>query len=145
MFRKASKIIASLEIPIVCHLKGIAFVAILFVLVGAADFAMAGAKDPRNFFHGAPRPTAGAGLPILATGGGIYLLVRRLRRRPSQISVRRSQQICTCRLIASDRLQPSIAGRPEPGQESSTVESDRNCADRSQDHRSIAIPCGSRN
>jgi hypothetical protein len=88
MFRKASKTNASFQIPIVRLLKGIAFVAILFVLVGAADLAMAGAfKDPRHFF-GAPGPTAGAGLPILAIGGGIYLLVRRLRRRLSQISVR---------------------------------------------------------
>ena len=81
MFRKASKTIASFEIPIVRLLKGIAFVAILFVLVGAADFAMAMAKDPRHFL-GAPGPIAGAGLPILAIGGGIYLLVKRLRRRP---------------------------------------------------------------
>ena len=81
MFRKASKIIARLGIPIAPLLKGITFIAILVFLVGAADFAMAMGKDPRHFW-GAPGPIAGAGLPILAIGGGIYLLVKRLRRKP---------------------------------------------------------------
>jgi hypothetical protein len=87
MFQKASKIISNSEIPILRLLKGIAFVAILFLLVGTGDFAMAMAKNPRHF-HGAPGPIAGAGLPILSIGGGIYLLVRRLRRKRSQIAVR---------------------------------------------------------
>jgi hypothetical protein len=33
-----------------------------------------------NGYHGAPGPIAGAGLPILAVGYGVYWLVRRRRK-----------------------------------------------------------------
>jgi hypothetical protein len=37
-------------------------------------------NDRRPHFHGAPGPIAGAGLPILAAGYGVYWLVRRRRK-----------------------------------------------------------------
>ena len=36
-------------------------------------------RDDRGHVHGAPGPIAGAGLPILAVGFGVYWLVRRRR------------------------------------------------------------------
>jgi hypothetical protein len=36
--------------------------------------------------HGAPGPIAGAGLPILAVGYGVYWVVRRYRRKSSTTS-----------------------------------------------------------
>ena len=33
-----------------------------------------------HHFHGAPGPIAGAGLPVLAVGYGVYWLVRRRRK-----------------------------------------------------------------
>jgi hypothetical protein len=33
-------------------------------------------------YYGAPGPIAGAGLPFLAVGFGVYWLVRRSRRKP---------------------------------------------------------------
>jgi hypothetical protein len=33
-----------------------------------------------NGYHGAPGPIAGAGLPVLAVGYGVYWLVRRRRK-----------------------------------------------------------------
>jgi hypothetical protein len=32
-------------------------------------------------YHGAPGPLVGAGLPVLALGGGIYWIVKRVRRK----------------------------------------------------------------
>jgi hypothetical protein len=37
--------------------------------------------DHGHHFHGAPGPIAGAGLPVLAVGFGVYWLVRRRRRK----------------------------------------------------------------
>jgi hypothetical protein len=34
-----------------------------------------------NDIHGAPGPIAGAGLPLIALGAGIYWVVRRVRRK----------------------------------------------------------------
>jgi MYXO-CTERM domain-containing protein len=43
-----------------------------------------GGGSPSNWtdagYHAAPGPTAGAGLPVLAVGAGIYWLVRRRRK-----------------------------------------------------------------
>jgi hypothetical protein len=38
-------------------------------------------RDRGHEVHGAPGPIAGAGLPVLALGGGIYWIVRRVRRK----------------------------------------------------------------
>jgi hypothetical protein len=57
-------------------LAGLALVAITIVLVGAADSTFAGPSP-----LGAPGPIAGAGLPILAVGFGVYWLVKRFRRK----------------------------------------------------------------
>jgi len=35
-------------------------------------------------YRGAPGPIAGAGLPIIAAGYGVYWLIRRRRRTPGQ-------------------------------------------------------------
>ena len=62
--------------------------AILFTFVGVAVFGspnLANAKNDNNNCHhyghisGAPGPIAGAGLPILAVGYGVYWLIRRRR------------------------------------------------------------------
>ena len=37
-------------------------------------------RDGRDHVHGAPGPIAGAGLPILAVGYGVYWLVKRRRK-----------------------------------------------------------------
>jgi hypothetical protein len=39
-----------------------------------------GDSGGRDHVHGAPGPIAGAGLPILAVGYGVYWLVRRRRK-----------------------------------------------------------------
>jgi hypothetical protein len=36
-------------------------------------------NDRGHHFHGAPGPIAGAGLPVLAVGFGVYWLIRRRR------------------------------------------------------------------
>jgi hypothetical protein len=42
-----------------------------------------GWNNPNNpHYQGAPGPIAGAGLPILAVGYGVYWLVRRRRKAP---------------------------------------------------------------
>jgi hypothetical protein len=38
-------------------------------------------SDRGHHFHGAPAPIAGAGLPFLAVGYGVYWLVKRRRRK----------------------------------------------------------------
>jgi len=38
-------------------------------------------NDHGHNFHGAPGPIAGAGLPFLAVGYGVYWLVRRRRKK----------------------------------------------------------------
>jgi hypothetical protein len=38
-------------------------------------------NDHGHHFHGAPGPIAGASLPVLAVGFGVYWLVRRRRRK----------------------------------------------------------------
>jgi hypothetical protein len=51
-------------------------------------FSMASSKDPSCFtpgcdhgnVHGAPGPIAGAGLPVLAVGYGVYWLIKRRRK-----------------------------------------------------------------
>jgi hypothetical protein len=40
-----------------------------------------GDSDRGHNFHGAPGPIAGAGLPFIAVGFGVYWLIRR-RRKP---------------------------------------------------------------
>ena len=65
---------------IVRVLNGIAFSATLFLLVLNPAFA---APPKPCAVCGAPGPIAGAGLPVLAIGGGVYWLVRRLRRKPN--------------------------------------------------------------
>jgi hypothetical protein len=59
-------------------LAGLALVAITVALVGVADSAFADSFGPSL---GAPGPIAGAGLPILAIGYGVYWLVKRFRRK----------------------------------------------------------------
>jgi hypothetical protein len=42
-----------------------------------------GGDHQGNGYHAAPGPLAGAGLPFLAVGFGVYWLVRRARRKPN--------------------------------------------------------------
>ena len=41
-------------------------------------------RDSSSDFRGVPGPVAGAGLPIIAVGYGVYWLIRRRRRTPEQ-------------------------------------------------------------
>ena len=43
-----------------------------------------GDKPPSSGVKGAPGPLAGAGLPVLLIGGGIYWLVRRRKRHAAK-------------------------------------------------------------
>ena len=66
--------------------KQIALVAMLFALFVEPTFAVpsTSAAPPACAHCAAPGPIAGAGLPILAIGGGAYWLVRLLRRRRTE-------------------------------------------------------------
>jgi membrane protein DedA with SNARE-associated domain len=55
--------------------------AILTAIVALPAFAMAPRPNSPTQYRGAPGPIAGAGLPVLAIGYGVYLLVRRRRRK----------------------------------------------------------------
>jgi hypothetical protein len=64
-------------------------IAVLFALAGAAVFgipnlAKAGNNQDGNsqggYIRGAPGPVAGAGLPVLAVGYGVYWLIKRRRK-----------------------------------------------------------------
>jgi hypothetical protein len=66
-----------------------ALAALLTVLaLPFTTFSMASSKDHSCFtpgcgngnVHGAPGPIAGAGLPILAVGYGVYWLIKRRRK-----------------------------------------------------------------
>ena len=75
--------------------NGLALVAILFALAGAVVFGtpnLANAQNGQggngqgqngqgNNVSGAPGPIAGAGLPVLAVGYGVYWLIKRRRRK----------------------------------------------------------------
>jgi hypothetical protein len=54
--------------------------AILISPAFAHDNQREGDNDHGRHFHGAPGPIAGAGLPVLAVGYGVYWLVRRRRK-----------------------------------------------------------------
>jgi hypothetical protein len=69
----------------------IAFFVVLMTLAAQFPFAMSALADDHGWgdrdhhgdhgVHGAPGPIAGAGLPFLAVGYGVYWLIRR-RREP---------------------------------------------------------------
>ena len=61
-------------------------IAVMFAFVVAPAFADNGNHygwdNPNNpHYQGAPGPIAGAGLPILAVGYGVYWLVKRRRKK----------------------------------------------------------------
>ena len=62
--------------------NGLSLMAILFALAGSLVFgtnlanAMSGDYGRYQEHHGAPGPIAGAGLPILAVGYGVYWLIK---------------------------------------------------------------------
>jgi hypothetical protein len=47
--------------------------------------------NERHDFHGAPGPIAGAGLPFLAVGYGVYWLVRRRRKANGPTAATRAE------------------------------------------------------
>jgi membrane protein DedA with SNARE-associated domain len=55
--------------------------AVLSAVVAFPAFAMAPKPNSPTQYRGAPGPIAGAGLPVLAVGYGVYWLVRRRRRK----------------------------------------------------------------
>jgi hypothetical protein len=67
--------------------NGLAFVATLFALAGAVVLStpnLANAQSPATTTSarpkGAPGPIAGAGLPVLAVGLGVYWIIKRRRK-----------------------------------------------------------------
>jgi hypothetical protein len=73
--------------------KRLIFLATLLALAGAAVFGSPGLANAmgncadncqqnghHHNHHGAPGPVAGAGLPILALGYGVYCLIKRRRK-----------------------------------------------------------------
>ena len=50
----------------------------------AHDYERRDDNDRGHHFHGAPGPIAGAGLPFLVVGYGVYWLVKRRRRKAEQ-------------------------------------------------------------
>jgi hypothetical protein len=50
-----------------------------------------GDHDRGHQFHGAPGPIAGAGLPVLAVGYGVYWLVRRRRKANGPAAAMRAE------------------------------------------------------
>jgi hypothetical protein len=71
--------------------NGLALVATLFALAGAVVFSTPNVANagytsaapvpvPVSRPHGAPGPIAGAGLPVLAVGFGVYWLIKRRRK-----------------------------------------------------------------
>ena len=64
--------------------------ALIFIIFGSAGFAgwygyhdHDGDSGNGSIYRGAPGPIVGAGLPVLAIGYGVYLLVRRRRNKPN--------------------------------------------------------------
>jgi membrane protein DedA with SNARE-associated domain len=53
---------------------------VLTAVVALPAFAMAPKPNSPTQYRGAPGPIAGAGLPVLAVGYGIYWLIRRRRK-----------------------------------------------------------------
>jgi len=66
--------------------NGLVFVGVLLALCSAVDSVFATpttCPSTISCLKGAPGPIAGAGLPVLAIGYGVYWLVRRrLRHKP---------------------------------------------------------------
>jgi hypothetical protein len=67
--------------------NGLALVTTLFALAGAVVFstpnvayAQYNSKPTASTVKGAPGPIAGAGLPVLAVGFGVYWLIKRRRK-----------------------------------------------------------------
>jgi hypothetical protein len=52
------------------------------IITSAILISPALAEGSYGGYHAAPGPIAGAGLPFLAVGFGVYWLVRRSRRKP---------------------------------------------------------------
>ena len=63
-------------------LNGLAIGAVLFaVTFSTVNSANAQRNPPIRNVNGAPGPIAGAGLPLLAVGYGVYWLIKRRRGR----------------------------------------------------------------
>ena len=53
---------------------------VLTAVAALPAFAMAPKPNSPTQYRGAPGPIAGAGLPVLAVGYGVYWLIRRRRK-----------------------------------------------------------------